>query len=448
MSSRAPSPRGGSRRIDDADGAARFRACLQVFTHENRPARRLARHELQTTRSPPPGSPFRAALRRRDHVQRQPSRWSSPRRSSWRAHARHRSSGVEYEREPHDTDIEEQRAEAYEPKREALRLRAAEAARRRRRRPSPTAAGEVSTAEYHLPDRASQPDGAVCDDGGLGRRRQAHRLRQDPGRAERAETTSATSSASRRTNVRVLSPFVGGAFGSGLRPQYQRVPGRPRRAELERSVRVVLTRQQMFSLGHRPDDDPARRARRRRRRQARRRSSTRRSRRPRASRTTSENVVNWSGLLYAVRQRPARSQVAQLDLYTPCDMRAPGAASGDVRARVAMDELAVRREDRSARASAEELYGEGRRTRTSRSRARRSARATAEGAERFGWARRNPRAALDARRRRAGRLGHGGPASGKPHAVKTAAQVRVLPPTAGSTVASATADIGTGTYTS
>ena len=36
------------------------------------------------------------------------------------------------------------------------------------------------------PDRASQPDGAVCLDGDVGRRRQAHGLRQDPGRAERA----------------------------------------------------------------------------------------------------------------------------------------------------------------------------------------------------------------------------------------------------------------------
>ncbi len=52
--------------------------------------------------------------------------------------------------------------------------------------------------------------------------------------------------------VRVLSPFVGGAFGSGLRPQYQVFLAVMAARELKRSVRVSLTRQQMFTFGHRP----------------------------------------------------------------------------------------------------------------------------------------------------------------------------------------------------
>ncbi len=44
--------------------------------------------------------------------------------------------------------------------------------------------------------------------------------------------------------VRVRSPFVGGAFGSGLRPQYQLFLAVMAARELKRSVRVVLTRQQ------------------------------------------------------------------------------------------------------------------------------------------------------------------------------------------------------------
>jgi len=52
--------------------------------------------------------------------------------------------------------------------------------------------------------------------------------------------------------VRVLSPFVGGAFGSGLRPQYQLFMATLAALELKRSVKVGLTRQQMFSFGHRP----------------------------------------------------------------------------------------------------------------------------------------------------------------------------------------------------
>ena len=38
-------------------------------------------------------------------------------------------------------------------------------------------------------DRASQPDGALCLDGDRRARRQAHGLRQDPGRAERAQVS-------------------------------------------------------------------------------------------------------------------------------------------------------------------------------------------------------------------------------------------------------------------
>src|SRR5258708_17750748 len=53
-------------------------------------------------------------------------------------------------------------------------------------------------------------------------------------------------------DVRVMSPFVGGAFGSGLRPQYQVVLAVLAARSLERPVRLVLTRQQMYSLCYRP----------------------------------------------------------------------------------------------------------------------------------------------------------------------------------------------------
>src|SRR5207244_2837903 len=45
-----------------------------------------------------------------------------------------------------------------------------------------------------------------------------------------------------RDDLRVLSPFVGGAFGSGLRPQYQVVLAVLAARELKRSGRLVLTR--------------------------------------------------------------------------------------------------------------------------------------------------------------------------------------------------------------
>ena len=53
-------------------------------------------------------------------------------------------------------------------------------------------------------------------------------------------------------DVRVVSPYMGGGFGSGLRPQYQVALAVMAARALERSVRVVLTRQQLYVLGYRP----------------------------------------------------------------------------------------------------------------------------------------------------------------------------------------------------
>ena len=66
-----------------------------------------------------------------------------------------------------------------------------------------------------------------------------------------AVTMSPTCAGCRRDKVRVLCPYVGGAFGSGLRPQYQLPLAVLAARALQRSVRVTLTRQQMFTLGYR-----------------------------------------------------------------------------------------------------------------------------------------------------------------------------------------------------
>ena len=58
-------------------------------------------------------------------------------------------------------------------------------------------------------------------------------------------------------DVRVMSPFMGGGFGVGLRPQFQVVLAVLAAQALKRSVRVVLTRQQMYALGLQAGDDPA-----------------------------------------------------------------------------------------------------------------------------------------------------------------------------------------------
>ena len=52
-------------------------------------------------------------------------------------------------------------------------------------------------------------------------------------------------------DVRILCPYVGGGFGSGLRPQYELPLAVLAARALKRSVQVALTRQQMFTLGYR-----------------------------------------------------------------------------------------------------------------------------------------------------------------------------------------------------
>ncbi len=142
-----------------------------------------------------------------------------------------------------------------------------------------------------------------------------------------------------KNKVTVRNPYVGGAFGSGLRPQYQLTLAVMAALHLKRSVRVVLTRQQMFTFGHRPETLQ-------RVKLAADSDGTLRAIYHQAIAETSqvedyvEVVVNWSGLLYACDNIKFDYKVVKLDQYTPIDMRAPGAAHGVHALEIAMDELA------------------------------------------------------------------------------------------------------------
>ena len=141
-------------------------------------------------------------------------------------------------------------------------------------------------------------------------------------------------------DVRVVSPFVGGAFGSGLRPQYQVALAVLAARALERSVRLVLTRRQMYGLGYRPatierlaigaEAD-----------------GTLDAISHEAIAVTSQyedfsrNDTGWSGQLYKSASAKYLHKLVRLDLATPSDMRAPGAATGVYALECAMDELAV-----------------------------------------------------------------------------------------------------------
>jgi xanthine dehydrogenase YagR molybdenum-binding subunit len=241
----------------------------------------------------------------------------------------------------------------------------------------------------------------------------------------------------------VLSPFVGGAFGSGLRPQYNVVLAALAARALQRSVRLVLTRQQMYVLGYRPamiqeirlGADAG---------------GTLDAIMHDAVTVTSQyedfhrQDTGWSGLLYKSAHAKYGHKLARLDLPTPCDMRAPSAATAVYALECAMDELAValkldplelRLKCYSERDQHTDLPYSSKRLRD----------CYRQGAEAFGWGKRNP----EPRSMRDGaELVGWGMATGVWEALNHPIAVRIVLTANGhAEVACATSDIGTGTYT-
>jgi len=140
-------------------------------------------------------------------------------------------------------------------------------------------------------------------------------------------------------DVRVVAPFVGGGFGSGLRPQHQLVLSVMAALELKRNVRVAMDRAQMYTFGHRPQT-----------------IQTTRFGADADGKVTAMNhkaiaetsrfedynevVVNWGNILYPAMNTKLEYQLTSLDLYTPMDMRAPGGSTGMHAIEVSMDALA------------------------------------------------------------------------------------------------------------
>jgi xanthine dehydrogenase YagR molybdenum-binding subunit len=246
-----------------------------------------------------------------------------------------------------------------------------------------------------------------------------------------------------KDKIQVLAAFVGGAFGSGLRPQYQLPLAVMAALELKRSVRVTLTRQQMFTFGYRP-----------RTLQHLRLGAAANGRLMAVGHEAigqtsrfedfTEHVVEWSGMLYQCDNVELSYKLAPLDVYTPLDMRAPGAALGLIGLECAMDELACALAMDPVQLRlinfAEHNGNEDKPYSSKELRA-----CYAEGAERFGWTRRNP----EPRSMRKGRQLIGwGMAGGVWEAMQMPASAKAHIDAHGKlTVSSATTDIGTGTYT-
>jgi len=243
--------------------------------------------------------------------------------------------------------------------------------------------------------------------------------------------------------VTVRNPFVGGAFGSGLRPQHSLLLAVMASQRTKRSVRLVLTRQQMFTFGHRPETWQ-------RVRLAADANGRLTAVIHEAVAETSrredyvEVVVNWSGQLYACDNVRLDYRLVPLDQHSPMDMRAPGAAHGVHALEVAMDELAyaakldpleLRLRNYAERDAAKDLPFSTKELRA----------CYAQGAERFGWSQRPaaPRSTRD------GDEWVGwGMATGTWDAMQMFARARgVLSADGTLVVESAASDIGTGTYT-
>ncbi|WP_042830985.1 xanthine dehydrogenase family protein molybdopterin-binding subunit, partial [Xanthomonas citri] len=212
---------------------------------------------------------------------------------------------------------------------------------------------------------------------------------------------------------------------------------------LDRSVRVVLTRQQMFTFGHRPETLQ-------RLKLGADRDGTLRSVWHEAIAETSriedyvEVVVNWSGQLYACDNVHLGYKLVSLDQYSPIDMRAPGAAHGVHALEVAMDELAyeVGIDPLALRLK---NYAEVNPADDKPYSTKALRQCYEQGAERFGWAQRP----LQPRARKEGSEWVGwGMATGQWDAMQMFARAHAALHADGRlVVSSAASDIGTGTYT-
>ncbi len=244
-------------------------------------------------------------------------------------------------------------------------------------------------------------------------------------------------------DIRVMSPFVGGAFGVGLRPQFETVLAVLAARALKRSVRVVLTRPQMYAVGYRP-------------------AMIQRIALGAGSGATLDAITHdavtvtsqyedyfrqetaWSGLLYASANASYAHKLAKLDLPTSCDMRCPSAATGVYALECAMDELAV-----ALKVDPIELRLRCYSDRNQNTGQPYSSKALREcysqGAKAFGWDKRNPQMRS---MRDGGDLIGWGMATGVWDAFQAPITVRIaLGANGQAEVACATSDIGTGTYT-
>ena len=417
----------------DAGEALRVEGVIDVLTHKNRPRMAGTDKAWKDDVAPEEGSPFRPLYGDSIKFSGQPIALVLA--EEWEI-ARYAASlvRIEYEEQAFVTDLYQQRDQAFavakpdKPHGDAGRAFMAAAVRHE--------------AEYFIPTEHHNPmelfaSTAIWDgDGKL-------TVYDKTQGVQNVQRYLCSVFEKKPDEVRVMSPFVGGAFGLGLRPQYQVVLAMLGALALQRSVRLVLTRGQMYGLGHRPATIE-------RLALGAKADGTLDSISHEAIAVTSQfeefsrNDTGWAALLYKSANAKYVHRLARLDVPTSCDMRAPGAATGVYALESAMDELAValkldpielRLRCYSDRDQNEDVPYTSKQLRE----------CYRQGAETFGWGKRNP----EPRSMRDGsELVGWGMASGVWEALQMPAAARIVLTANGhAEVFCAASDIGTGTYT-
>ncbi|OZC02077.1 xanthine dehydrogenase family protein molybdopterin-binding subunit [Rubricoccus marinus] len=142
------------------------------------------------------------------------------------------------------------------------------------------------------------------------------------------------------SSVRVVSPFTGGGFGSGLRTWPHTFLAALAARELERPVRLVLSRQQMFnSVGHRPHN--VNRVRLGADADGRLQSVIHEAwQETSVYEEYTMNLLNTTRMAYATSNLRTTYRLVPLNVQSPTSMRAPGEASGAHALELSMDALA------------------------------------------------------------------------------------------------------------
>jgi xanthine dehydrogenase YagR molybdenum-binding subunit len=246
-------------------------------------------------------------------------------------------------------------------------------------------------------------------------------------------------------NIHVVSPFVGGAFGSGLRTWPHVTLAALGARVARRPVKLMLSRREMYyGVGYRPHTVQ--------------RVALGASRDGRLAAIVhdgyqetstyeefSEALLNASRFLHSCPNVHTRHRIARMNVHTPTYMRAPGEASGIFALESAMDELAVALniDPVELRLRNEPQQDEFKKLPFSSRSTRECYRAAAE---RFGWSRRNP----EPRSMRDGRslIGWGMATATYPMNYAPASAMARLLPDGTAEVMSASSDMGPGTWTS